>query len=241
MTFCRRCGEEINLKKEFCPICGLYREGGKGKLSVTNETERYKLKKIELRDIEILEINKKLEDHEILKYYSLENLTKEKIDSEVTKLSNQIKSQDKNPINPNNHFYLQKRNKRKKIEEQLHIVFDYIVLQDIKELLENISKFYDIRSLTQIKIKSEKTRLKEDIKILDEALQFLEEKDKDNQYKIDLYLEREFNKAKFNILNHYLELENLINLNKYRKDDELIRIYGKLPNWRIEKFEKRGF
>jgi len=121
MPVCSRCGVELDLKQENCLVCGLHREGGKGKISVTRDTDTYKLKKIELRDLKILDIHEKLKNHKILRYYNLETITKEKIDLEVTRLSNLIKSQHKNPINPNNHFHLQKMNERKKVENALKL------------------------------------------------------------------------------------------------------------------------
>ncbi|MFX1343825.1 MAG: hypothetical protein ACFFAI_01870 [Promethearchaeota archaeon] len=241
MPVCSRCGAKIDLQQEYCSVCGLHQDGGKGKLLIPYKPDIYKLKKFELRYIEIPEIEEKLKNHEILRYYSLETLTKEKIEEEVARLDKLIKNQDINPIHPDNPLYLKEVNRRKKVEEQLQIVFDYILLRDIKQVLENISKYYDVKTLTQIKINSELKRLKEEIKVLTKTLIYLEKKEPDNLHKMDLYIEREVNKGKLNLLNEYREVEKFEKLMIDRKDSKLRNIYGKLPKWRIEQFRKRKF
>jgi len=37
MPICRRCGTNSDLKDGYCSVCGLYRNGGKGRISLSTD------------------------------------------------------------------------------------------------------------------------------------------------------------------------------------------------------------
>jgi len=105
MLVCSRCGAELRLKDEYCSVCGLYRKGGKGRVISTNDDKPYEYKKSqnELMDPDGSEIPDAIRNNKIWKYYDLETLTQEKVDSELKRLHDEIEGLEKTLIHMEAH------------------------------------------------------------------------------------------------------------------------------------------
>jgi hypothetical protein len=228
MTVCSRCGQRLSLKEDYCSACGLHREGGKGMILDLNElsTNRSLIRNSDLLD--------RVRNHKIWNYYDKNSITIEKLYSEKERIRIEIDNIDekiirnlKNP--PMLHFFAEKN----KLEEQLETVYHYIVLRDKVRMIDKISKYYDLETLTPEIIKAEIARLVSEIRNVEDTLIFMEKDEPRHHDKMDFYQKRNKIREQLDYLHDYLELEEMEASLEHGKDLKLKSIYGKIPDWRL--------
>lgn len=130
MHVCSRCGTGSDLKDNYCSVCGLHREGGKGKIFSSNVNKTSDINNVEIIAQELY-IPDKIKRHKIWKFYDIDTLTQEIIDSELTRLHKEIEEiektliymEDKYPDNPDKiEFYKE----RDRIREQLDTIYNFL-------------------------------------------------------------------------------------------------------------------
>ena len=133
MITCSRCGAELCQKDEYCSVCGLYREGGRGRVSSNCENKPYesKISQLDHIDPDRMELPDIIKNNNIWKYYDLEELTQEKVDSELKRLHKEIEGLESTLIymesNEKGHpdkmkFY----EDRIRIRSQLDTLYDFL-------------------------------------------------------------------------------------------------------------------
>jgi len=104
---------------------------------------------------------------------------------------------------------------------------------------DKIAKYYDLESLTQEKIDSELKRLHKEIEEVENTLIYLERFDPGNPDKLEFYKKRDKIRDQLDAIYVYLAELEWERHKDFIKDTDLIVIYGRLPDWRIEELKKK--
>lgn len=99
--------------------------------------------------------------------------------------------------------------------------------------------YYDIETLTREKIDSELTRLHKEIEALESRLIYLEEIDPKNPEILDFYEEGCRIRDQLDIVYRFLSHVDQERGDDYRRNNSLVRMYGKLPDWRVEQLKRK--
>ncbi|MFW9877511.1 MAG: hypothetical protein ACFFG0_30865 [Candidatus Thorarchaeota archaeon] len=133
MPVCSHCGGKIRIKDMYCPICGLNRKRGKGKITSTSKFYKNTEKNNVLRSSDdiLLEIPDKIKKNKIWKYYDLETLTQEKVDSELMRLHGEIEGLESTLIfmeahEPGHPDKMKFYEDRIKLTAQLDTIYDFL-------------------------------------------------------------------------------------------------------------------
>lgn len=235
MPICSRCGEKLHLKEDYCPVCGLRRGGGKGRIYIKEDHEISTNDKYIHKRPGIIE---SIEKHKIWNYYEVNTLTKEKLYSEKERIKKRIDEIEKKIVrtrglNLPDYLFYEENN----LEEQLFTIYSYLVLKDKEAMRYELSKYYDLEILTQEKIDMELTRLHKEIEGVENTLVYLEEHDLRNPDIMEFYIKRDKIRDQLDTIYDYLELEEMERSLQDIRDRKLEHIYGRLPDWRLRQKE----
>jgi len=236
MPICRRCGEKLSFKDRYCIVCGLHRRGGKGRIFIKEDYKISVNNNLNIKEVDILE---RIKNHKIWNYYDYNDLTKEKLNSEKKRIRSRINEIERKIVRTRglglpDYLSYEANN----LEEQLITIYSYLVLKNREAMRDKISKYYDLEILTQEKIDTELKLQKQKLEILQNTLIYLEENDHRNPDIMEFYIDRDKIRDQLEILQDYSELKNVEKSLQNINDLKLRRIYGRLPDWRIEQIKK---
>lgn len=230
VSICHRCGARLSSEEVNCSVCGLNREGGKGIIKLENERIPIN-RNLHSRSPDIFD---RIRNHKITNSLTDEKLhsEKERIKKEIEKIDKKILANLKNP--PLLHVFAEQR----RLKEQLEAIYHYIVLRDKVEMIDKISKYYDLEDLTLDKVKDEIPRLIKEIRDVEGVLIFMEKDEPIHPDKMVFYERRNAIRDQLDTLHDYKELLEMETTLDNMRDSKLGSIYGRLPDWRLE--EKRS-
>ncbi len=128
-------------------------------------------------------------------------------------------------------IFLTKNHKEIKIE---------IVPKIPDELKKNkICKFYDLESLSQLKIDSELKRLHKEIEGLENTLTYMEEHEPGHPDKMGFYEERFKVRDQLDAIYSFLSEVERERIDDFIKNSSLRIKYGMLPVWRIKQLKEK--
>ncbi|KKL03885.1 hypothetical protein LCGC14_2621650 [marine sediment metagenome] len=137
--------------------------------------------------------------------------------------------------------YQKSKGKIKKIEIaesfQQKIVSDINISEKIKN--NKIWMYYDFESLTQDKVDSELTRLHKEVEKVETTLIYMGEDPEEHSDIMEFYEERGRIRDQLNAIYEFLSVVRHERIDDLIKNDELERLYGKLPHWRVEQLKEK--